>query len=315
MKKKLYSFTIILLLTLFILCIFNSKTILTNTIYFSIELFIKYIFPSLFPMFIISSLLVEIDFPKVIGSYFKKIMKLLFKTKGEGAFIFFLSFLTGFPSSAKYLDDLIEKGQINNKDCEKILTFTHFSNPLFVVNTIGVLFLNNIKYGYLLLITQIIGNILVGITFRNYNKNITNDNIKNYNLSHLNEKINNTNLFKVLLTSIKNSLDVLINIFGIITFTLIIINIIFTNHNLFETISIGLIEMTTGLKLLASYNLNINLKLIISAIFISFGGISIHIQIMNILKERKVKYLPFLMSRIFHSLYSILIIIIFLILQ
>ena len=314
MKKKLYSFTILFILALFILSIFANGSSLGSTVNFSTELFIKNIFPSLFPMFIISSLLVEIDLPKVIGRFFKGPMKLLFNTKGEGAFIFFLSMITGFPSSAKYLDDLMEKGQINKRDCEKILMFSFFSNPLFIVNTIGTIFLEDIKYGYFLLISHILGNILVGITFRGFNKNITNDNMETYNLSHLNQKINDTNLVKVLLNSIKSSLDILLNIFGIITFTLIVINIVFAESSLPEVILIGLTEMTTGLKYLSLTDQSLTVKIILSALFISFGGVSVHAQIMSILTKRKVKYLPFLISRTFHALYSVVIIIILLIL-
>ncbi len=315
MKKKLYSFTILFILALFILSIFTSSGHLTNTINFSTELFIKNIFPSLFPMFIISSLLVEIDLPKVMGSVFKRPMKMLFNTKGEGAFIFFLSMITGFPSSAKYLDDLMEKGQINKRDCEKILMFTFFSNPLFIVNTIGNTFLGDIRYGYFLLSAHIMGNIFVGITFRGFNKNITNDNMKTYNLSYLNNKINECNLFKVLLNSIKSSIDILLNIFGIVTFSLIVISLVFNDPSSFyQNVLVGLIEMTTGLKYLSLGGADITVKLMLSAFFISFGGFSIHFQIMSILTKRKVKYLPFLISRVFHALYSMIFIVILMIL-
>ena len=109
MKQKLYSLSIIFTIIILIISIFYNSSNLSNIVNFSVKLFINNIFPSLFPMFIISSLLVEIDIPKVLGNIFKKPMQLFFKTKGEGAFIFFMSMITGFPSSAKYIDDLMEK--------------------------------------------------------------------------------------------------------------------------------------------------------------------------------------------------------------
>ena len=42
----------------------------------------------------------------------------------------------------------------------------------------------------------------------------------------MHNKINDINIFKLLFDSIKDSLDILINIFGIITFILIIINLL-----------------------------------------------------------------------------------------
>ena len=161
MKKKLYSFTIIITLLITIINIFLNSNTLNQTITFSSNLFLKNIMPSLFPMFIISSILVEIDIPKVLGNIFKKPMNILFKTKGEGAFIFFMSMITGFPSSAKYINDLLNKKQINTKDAQKILMFSFFSNPLFIVNTVGIMFLKRQKIGIMLLISHILGNIII----------------------------------------------------------------------------------------------------------------------------------------------------------
>ena len=305
MKKKLYSIIILTTLTLLTLNIFIKSNTLNQTIVFSINLFIKNILPSLFPMFIISFILVELDIPLILGNLLKKPIHFLFKSKKEASFIFFMSMITGFPSSAKYLDDLMNKNILTNKDSEKILMFTFFSNPLFIVNTVGTLFLGNKQIGICLLISHIIGNIIVGIIFRKYNKEITQETTKIKNLSYLNNKINNTNIFTVLIKAIENSLKTLINIFGIITFFLIITNLTYKDTtNLVNIIQIGLLEMTSGLKYLSLSNIDINIKLPLAAFFISFGGFSIHFQIMSILNKKKVKYLPFLIARIIHGIIS-----------
>ena len=309
MKKKLYSFTIIITLLITIINIFLNSNTLNQTITFSSNLFLKNIMPSLFPMFIISSILVEIDIPKVLGNIFKKPMNILFKTKGEGAFIFFMSMITGFPSSAKYINDLLNKKQINTKDAQKILMFSFFSNPLFIVNTVGIMFLKSQKIGIMLLISHILGNIIIGIIFKNNNQTKNIPNTKINNLKYLNTKINNTNLFKVLITSIKTSIETLINIFGIITFFLIIINILFKTKNIITIPLIGILEMTSGLKYLSLSNIDYNIKVLLSMFLISFGGFSVHFQIMSILHKKKVKYLPFLISRIIHGIISVLILI------
>lgn len=315
MKKRLYSLTVILSIIILIINIFAKSNNLTQIIVFSVNLFIKNVFPSLFPMFIIASILVEFDIPKVLGNIFRKPMNVLFKTKGEGSFIFFMSLISGFPSSAKYINDLIDKKLLTNKDAEKILMFTFFSNPLFIINTVGNTFLNSTYFGFLILFCHISGNIIVGLIFRNYKptKKIYDNSINYSNLNYLNNKINESNIFKIVLKSIRNSLDTLINVFGIMTFFLIIINIIFKNpENILSIFTIGLTEMTTGLKYLSISNLSIQIKLLLSTFFISFGGFSIHFQIMIILNEKKVKYLPFLISRIIHALTSVLIMILLL---
>jgi len=310
MKQKLYSLLIIGILTVTIISIFNKSSIINQSISESFYLFANNIFPSLFPMFVISSILVEIGLPEFLGNLFSKLTNKLFKINGEASFVFFMSMITGFPSSAKYIEDLMNKNIINNKEATKILLFTFFSNPLFIVNTVGNMFLNNTTIGYLILIAHILGNILVGLITRNYLIKTKEDkylSLRN-NSSKFNQKINHTNLFKSLLTSIKNAINNLIIIFGIITTFMIIIGILFPNpNNIFSIITSGILEMTTGLKYVAASTLNFNTKVYLSTFFISFGGLSIHTQIMNILEEKKVRYLPFLFARVLHGIISVII--------
>ena len=302
MKKKIYSIFVILSIIILILNIFFKTKVLNDSVIFSCNLFIKNIMPSLFPMFVISGILVNIGLPKFLGSIFNKSFNKIFKTKGEVSFIFFMSMITGFPSSAKYINDLIDKNLINEKDANSALSFTFFSNPLFILNTVGVLFYKNIKIGIYILICHIISNIITGIIFRNYNKNNDIKPIsKKEAIINFYSDINNSNFLNIVLNSIRNSIEVLINIFGVITFFIILINIFITPDNIVKILSIGLIEITTGLKYLSSYNISLNLKIILSGFIISFGGFSVHMQIMSILKEKKIKYLPFLISRIISS--------------
>ena len=135
MKKKFYSLIVMLCLSFVILFIFINSSVVNDSIFFSYELFIKNIFPSLFPMFIISYILVEIGIPEFLGSIFYKVFNKLFLVNSNASFVFFMSMLTGFPSSAKYIDMLMDKKKIDSYDASKILTFTFFSNPLFIVNT------------------------------------------------------------------------------------------------------------------------------------------------------------------------------------
>lgn len=304
MKKKINSLTIIILLALITIYVFTNSKNITTAIFESYELFLKNIFPSLFPMFIISYILVEIKIPEVLGNIFKKPFYKLFKTKKEASFVFFMSMLTGFPSSAKYIESLMNKNLIDEKDANKILQFTFFSNPLFIINTVGIMFLNNIKLGYIILISHITGNIITGLIFRNYNKKeeLREENIRQ-SIRELIIKINTTKFFNVLLNAIKDALSTMILIFGILVTFQIIITMMPKS-----TIIKGLIEMTIGLKYTALIT-NTNLKIILSTFFLSFGGLCIHTQIMNILNKKRVKYLPFLSARIIHGITSSIIVI------
>ncbi len=315
MKRNFKSFVVIFILFIFITLLFRNSTNISDVIIFSSNLFIKNVFPSLFPMFIISYILIEIGFPIFLGNIFNKITSKLFKVKKEASFVFFISLISGFPSSAKSINDLINKDLISDYDGEKILLFTFFSNPLFIINTIGNSYLGNVRYGYLILISHILGNIIIGLIFRNYksyyndNNNISiRDNIKLFN-----NNINKANIFKVFFKGIKEGISTLFNVYAVITTFLIIVSLFSINSsNIYNSIIIGFFEITSGLKFISFSKCNMYIKLLFSCFFVSFGGLSVHTQIMNILEDKKIKYLPFLIARFLHGIISVIILFIIL---
>jgi len=148
-------------------------------------------------------------------------------------------------------------------------------------------------------------NVLIIILFRK--KLISN----NYELT-INEK---ANTFSAILNSaIKKSLDTLLMILGTITFYIIISTIItniFDFNITIEVIIKGLLEITQGLNNLALINISTKAKEIIAISIISFGGLSIHSQIQNIISNSNIQYKYFFIGRIFHVILSIVLILIF----
>ena len=111
--------------------ILTSSSSIMETVGFSFVVWKNNIFPSLFPFFVLSEVLVNYGFIELVGELFKPIMNKIFKLKGVSAFVFIMSLVSGFPSNAKYVRELYLNGLINEHEGAKLLTFTHFSNPLF----------------------------------------------------------------------------------------------------------------------------------------------------------------------------------------
>ena len=176
--------------------------------------------------------------------------------------------------------------------------FTHFSNPLFILGTIGI-FLNQ-KLAFLILISHYLGNFIIGIIFRNYHPSYSDSNIK------IQSNISN-NFIETLTSSLFKTIDTLLLLLGIISTFLIITcmisDILNINQNLQYFIN-GIIEMTQGIKYICSSNIDINLKAIVSTFFISFGGICIHAQVKSVLKGVNMKYKIYLLARILHAFIS-----------
>ncbi|MBP3920236.1 MAG: hypothetical protein J6D28_01595 [Bacilli bacterium] len=311
MKKFICSISIILILIFVMFEILTSSETIMETIGFSFNIWKNNIFPSLFPFFVLSELLINYGFIELIGELFKPIMNKLFKLKGKCAFVFIMSLLSGFPSNAKYTRELYLDGTINQYEGTKLLTFTHFSNPLFILGTISILFLNNKEIGLLILITHYLGNIFIGFIFRNYyisKRDTAKVSFKKALFNMHNKRISNGKTFgEIVSNALTNSINTLLLIFGVVTLFLIVTTIIDNNINIpkyYQSIINGIIEMTQGLKYVSLLDIPLKIKGTLSVFIISFGGLSVHMQIISILSDTKIKYFPFLVARIIHAFVS-----------
>ncbi len=317
MKKYLNSF-FILIITIFLTIevILNSSEVIDSA-RFSFTIWKDNIFPTLFPFFVASNLLIKYGFVELIGEFFKPIMNKIFKLKGECSFVLILSMLSGFPSSAKYTKELYDNGIINEEEGTKLLTFTHFPNPLFVIGTVAVSFLNNKLIGFLILASIYLSNFIIGLIFRNYY--ISNSSSK-VSMSHAfiamkKRYIKNKNFGSILTETLIDSINLLLLILGTISLFLIVNKIITTMFSLGDfnrALLSGIFEMTGGLKYFSMLNLSIEVKAIFTTMILAFGGLSVHTQVYSIIADTKIKYSPYLLARTLQIVISGIIMYIFL---
>lgn len=292
--KRIISLILFGILVFFILL--NSYEIMEN-IRFSFSLCVNNLFPSLIPFMLLSNLLIKYDFIDDLSDIFKPLMTKFFKVNKNCSFAFIMSILSGTPSNAKYIKDLFDNNLISIGDLKKCINFCHFTNPIFVIGTIGYTFLNNKKIGLIILFCHYISSFIIGF----FNKK--NKNIKLYNNK---TKLTNLNFINVFKECINDTINTLFLILGIITTCIIITGIIdniFPINNNLKFIY-GFIEISQGLKYLSLSNLTIEIKSIISSFMISFGGFCIHAQVFSILDNKKIRYYPYLISRVIHGIIS-----------
>ena len=304
MKKIIINLLYIVLICIICVEVLINNKVVLDSVKFSFSIWQNNIFPSLFPFFIIGNILISLGFPQILGELLKNITYKLFKINKNGAFIIILSMLSGFPSSAKYIKEMHLNGDLNEKEATKLLTFTHFSNPLFILGTVS-LFIKDYKLSMPILICHYIGNLFVGLIYRNYyiSKKEDKINIKN----SIRSIKNNKSLGEILSNSISSGINTLLLILGTISVFLILtslINNIFNLNGINKSIINGLFEMTQGLKCLESIDLSVNLKALLAVIILSFGGLSVHMQVITIISDTKIKYFPYFIGRIIHTYFS-----------
>ena len=142
------------------------------------------------------------------------------------------------------------------------------------------------------------GNILIGLFFRKYNTPSSNYTITN-------EKSQSFSF--IFIQAIKNAIDTLLLILGTLTSFLIVSSLIIQALHLSAypgMILKGILEMTMGIKELSLFPLPDIYKIVITTMFLSFGGLSVHLQVLSQIVDTDISYLPFFWARVIHALLS-----------
>lgn len=274
--KKILSNLLLIFITISILYFQKNVTLEIRN---AITLFQRNVFPSLFPFMVLSPFFIHYDIFDIIKNYLGPITNKLFHISLNSAYLFFMSIISGFPSSASNAKNLYEENYITKEEAFHTLLFSHFSNPIFIFSMIN-------EKPMLILCAHYLSNIIIGFLLRFHSPKKISKSIK---------KNNDKPFFDIFTTAIKNAMQNSLFVLGVIVFFFMINSIIpFSFTKVFLEVSLGLNYANTlalPLKEIA----------IIQAFILSFGGFSVHIQTYGILSDWHLPYLPYLLTRIFHG--------------
>lgn len=294
----------ILLTFILIIFLLNINIVLSSVTDASVIFYTK-IFVSVFPFIILSNILIYFNYHLFLNKIFKKPLNKLFNISSS-SIIFILSILSSMPSNSVYTKNLLDNKLININEANKILTFTYFPSISFMIGTIGYKMFNNIKIGIILLLSNYIYNILIGIYLRKDKINFT---LENEN------SINKTSFFDMLTNTILNAFKTCAIILGNLIIFIIIINILNKYLNINNTllsILSGLLELTTGSNMLSLLDININLKIALTSLIINFSGLSILFQSKSILNDYNINIKRILIIKLIFSIIISILLYIFL---
>ena len=303
MKKKYQELFAVLIILFLYLGIFINPSLIIESGISSINIFKTKLFPSIFPFFVLASLLLELGIATKISNKLNPIFKRLFHVEGNSSFIILVSIISGFPSGSKYVVESYKNKTIDKATANYLLTFTHFANPLFILGTCGLI-LNSLSLAYKILIIQIISNLILGIILRP-KEIISSKKINNYQ---------NKSFLEALPKAINNAIKLLLFMLGSITFFMFFSKLLTSFLSLnpfFETIITGILDMTSGISLVPSIDTTNYIRGLLVLTFITFGSFSVHLQVLNNIKEEDLEYKYFFFGRIIETSIALLLYILF----
>ena len=93
--------------------------------------------PSLFPFFVLSSLLIACGASELLSALLSPLMRPLFGLSGAGAAALALGLCGGYPVGARTAAELVENGALSQEEGERLLTFCNNAGPGFLLGVCG----------------------------------------------------------------------------------------------------------------------------------------------------------------------------------
>ena len=156
-------------------CVFMLLLVLKNSeiaidyVTQGLELSLTSVIPSLFPFMVISELIVKSGAASVLSKPIRRLANFLFGISEEGASVFLLGALCGFPIGARCAARLYDDGRIDKEEFVSLMDFSNNPSSAFVISAVGVSLYGNRRLGLLLYVITLLSAISVGIV-RNFGR-------------------------------------------------------------------------------------------------------------------------------------------------
>lgn len=319
-KLKRNILPLIFLAFTFCLVIFSSNNL--QAVKSGLTLWANSVVPSLFPFFVATEILINTDIINILGKLLNDYMKPLFNIRGEGSFAFIMGIISGYPVGAKIASEFRKNNICSKEECERLLSFSNNSGPLFIIGTVGILMYGSTIIGLLLFITHILAGITVGIIFRFWKRN-TKSNLSTSSRKIQNNNISFSNLGEVLSNSITNSISTIFLIGGFVVIFSCVISILKASGILniltsfispvFNTFNIdtsfvsplicGFLEITNGINSISQIACKkLSINLILTAFLLGFGGLSVFLQVLSITSKTDLSIKPYIYGKLLQGI-------------
>ena len=324
--KRNFISLLFLLFTISILIFSNSNL---SAVKSGITLWATSVVPSLFPFFVATELLMHTNIVYHIGNILNRFMKPLFNVRGEGAFAFVMGIISGYPIGAKIATNFRKEHICTKEECERLLSFTNNSGPLFIIGSVGILLYRNTMIGLLLFITHLLASLSVGILFRFWKKNSHTDSYYSTSKAYTENKTQASfsNLGEILSESIVSSIKSILVIGGfVVIFSSIIsilkssgithmieiittpfFNFIHISPSFIEPLFTGFFEITNGISSISNIACKkLSINILMTAFLLGFGGISVLLQVLSITSKSDLSIKPYIYGKLLHGIIAAL---------
>lgn len=273
--------------------------------------------PSLFPFMVLSSFVIRSGFSEYTGKVFSPVTKFIFGLPPICSSAIILSFVGGFPVGAKCVQLLYDDKKITQTQAQRMMLFCVCSGPAFLITAVGTIMLKNITVGIILYISQVLSCIILGIISKYIYipEKQAQENINNIPVSEKSENKNQSIVSAFILSCSDGatsviSMTALVLIFslfinvaeknGITQFISHIFILLGMNSSMSDVILSVILEVTGACSKICDGGL----PLWVMSFAVGFGGMCVHLQIFDILRNIKINKIRFILFRFVNAVIS-----------
>jgi sporulation integral membrane protein YlbJ len=300
--------TIILLIACLI-----SPAVASEGAKLGISLCIQSVLPSLFPFFVLCSLFFDLELYKGAEKIFSPIFSKLYNLSGTCSCALLFGLISGYPLGAKTAADLYSRNLCTKRQANRLLFFANNSGVGFLIGAVGGGLFGSAKIGWLLYLSHIAAALICGL----FSRLIPSENYcrKTALIQKDNEYVN---LPLILVNAVKDSFFTLLGVCAFVIFFSVVITILisigffpmtanflckifpFLSVPCIEGILAGLVEMTTGSKLLSMLD-NLPTAFVSASFILGFGGLSVHCQALSFILQKGLSPKIYLTGKSLHA--------------
>ncbi|CAM4450652.1 sporulation integral membrane protein YlbJ [Paenibacillus tarimensis] len=291
------------------------------------------LFPSLFPFFIISELMLGFGVVHFFGTLLDPLMRPLFRLPGIAGFVVTMGYVSGYPVGARLTAQLREKNQVTRAEGERMVAFTTTSDPIFLIGAVSVGFFHNAQLALVLAASHYGAAFLIGLLARFHDRKGASTPPRKqdadnppllraaFEAMHEARISDGRVLGKLLEDAITSALRLMIVVGGLVVFFSAVMEMLNATgtlallssgvqsllyaaglpHQLSAPLVNGLFEVTLGAKAAAESGAPLIHQAAAAAWVLSWAGLSVHAQVASLVSGTDIRYKPLLLARLLHS--------------
>lgn len=259
------------------------------------------VIPSLFPFFVLSSLLISCGGSDLLACLLAPLMRPLFSLSGAGSAALALGLCGGYPVGARTAAELTASGALSREEGEQLLAFCNNAGPGFVLGICGGAVFRSPRIGAALYLIHVAAALFTGIALC---RALPHPSRRERGRHGKETAASFSSAFPA---AVQSALSGTLNVCAFVVVFSVLSQLLLhllpaVLPPLFRALLLGFLELTNGVTALP----NSRMGFLSCAAMLAWGGLSIHFQTRSVLASSPLTGKYYLHGKIVQTLFSLL---------